>query len=672
MPVHRSSAKSSANALALGLLAAAALQAQPTVAPTREPVGPPEGDSIGGYDVTQAFELGYRARTVQGNEAKYASDVNFGNGIRLLSGSISVHSQEGRGRLFDEVVLSTQGLGNDPYQFATLRIQHNRFYRYNLLWRQNDYRNPGLIAPSGGHPRNTRRIWQDHEITLLPHSAVQLFGGIGQNTQTGPSLSSIQLFDSRGDEFPVFTNIDRRQREYRIGAQANLSRFRFLLMRGWQRYEEGSSSRNSVPAPGANANDVQILDRFTRQEPYRGETPFWRANLFADAGSWLAVQGRFSYAGGRRDFTLDESAFGTDRFSNARNRQVLVTGTGSRPVTTASFTVSLFPSSRVTLTNQTAFHQIRMNGDSGFTQLDNATQSLQLVNFEFLGIRTWVNTTEAQLRATRWLTVYGGYRASQRRIRSDQAFQFGNSTGRRSGEQDNTVHSSLAGLRLKPAQPLTITLDSEIARADRPFTPVAERNFHALGVRVQYSTPTLSLSAFSRVQYNTNSVSLSVHGARSRNYAVNGTWTPAEWFALDAGYGKIHLDTATGIVYFAAGELTPGSSIYISNVHTGHLTARLSLLGRADLYVGYSRVQDTGDGQSRAIAPVEAPPADAALRFWQVFPLAFESPQARLSIPITSRIRWNLGYQYYRYGEEFQASRNYRAHTGYSSVLWSF
>ena len=54
------------------------------------------------------------------------------------------------------------------------------------------------------------------------------------------------------------------------------------------------------------------------------------------------------------------------------------------------------------------------------------------------------------------------------------------------------------------------------------------------------------------------------------------------------------------------------------------------------------------------------------------------SPLGRLSVKITDRVRWNLGYQYYGYHEDFFTGQNflpdtgYRAVTGYTSVLWSF
>jgi hypothetical protein len=56
----------------------------------------------------------------------------------------------------------------------------------------------------------------------------------------------------------------------------------------------------------------------------------------------------------------------------------------------------------------------------------------------------------------------------------------------------------------------------------------------------------------------------------------------------------------------------------------------------------------------------------------QTFPLQFESPQARLSIRINRLIRWNAGYQYYGYREQFSALQNFRANTGYTSLAWAF
>src|ERR1700690_3884936 len=116
------SAKVTLRAGALPLLAAA-LSAQQPVAPTPDAVGGPRGENVAGYNIVNSFETGYRFSSIDGNLGEYRSDVNYGNGLRLLSSQLSVHSLDGKGGLFDEIVLTTLGLGNDPYQSAMLRVQ---------------------------------------------------------------------------------------------------------------------------------------------------------------------------------------------------------------------------------------------------------------------------------------------------------------------------------------------------------------------------------------------------------------------------------------------------------------------------------------------------------------------------------------------------------------------
>jgi hypothetical protein len=41
-------------------------------------------------------------------------------------------------------------------------------------------------------------------------------------------------------------------------------------------------------------------------------------------------------------------------------------------------------------------------------------------------------------------------------------------------------------------------------------------------------------------------------------------------------------------------------------------------------------------------------------------------------VRINRRIRWNAGYQYYRYAERMADYQNYRANTGYTSLSWMF
>src|SRR2546425_76700 len=201
-----------------------------------------------------------------------------------------MNSKEGHGGLFDEILLNTQGLGNDPYESASFRIQKNRLYRYDMLWRLNEYYNPALTISEGRHFRDTSRRMQDHDLILLPQSKVQFRFGYSRNNQDGPALSTVQLFDSRGDEFA-----------------------------------------------------------------------------------------RFTYVGARRDFVLLENAVGVQR--SAITRQTVIGGNATRPTTAGDLSLSLFPTDRLSVVNNTSVYNARIDGSSAFSEVNNAVASTQLLYF---------------------------------------------------------------------------------------------------------------------------------------------------------------------------------------------------------------------------------------------------------------------------------------------------
>ena len=660
------------------ILSCAALRGQPAVAPTPERVGAARGDNVDGYNIVNSFETGYRFHSTGGSMDKYRSDVNYGNGLRLLSSQLTVHSREGHGRFFDEIVLSTLGLGNDPYQSSILRIGKNRLFRYDMAWRLNNYVNPGLLAVNGvnlfgPHTTNTTRRLQDHDLTLLPQSKIKFLLGYSRNVQDGPALSTIQLFDARGDEFPLFSDVRRIRNEYRLGGEIEFMRTKFAWLRGWDNFKEDTSFASPSSNPGFNTRDQNVITSFRRVEPYHGNSPYWRLNLIRDSGGILSISGRFSYAAGRRDFVFDESALGTNRFGAEALRQVLLFGSARRPVTVANLTLTLFPGRRFSVTNHTAFHHSRMEGDATYRELNLFGPLPELVHLQFLGIRTISNQTEATWRPVDRVSFVTGYSYSTRRIRSIEHIDFDTPARPEQNEQENGVHAGLLGFRVRPVKPLLITIDGEIGRAGRPVFPLSERNYHTLGARAQYRTRSLTFGVAARSQYNFNSVSLAAHSSRARNYSADASWAPRNWFALDAGYSKLHLDTLSAIAYFASSQFVERDrSLYVSNLHAINVGSRFTVMRRADIFLGYHRVQDRGDGRRDPIFSPAAVTSLPALAAAQTFPLAYQSPLGRVSIRLHEKIRLNFGYQYYGYNERFASLFDYRAHTGYTSVLWSF
>jgi hypothetical protein len=272
----------------------------------------------------------------------------------------------------------------------------------------------------------------------------------------------------------------------------------------------------------------------------------------------------------------------------------------------------------------------------------------------------------------KWIGFFAGYDYSDRSIGSILTL------GAPLYEQTNILNAGVFGVRARPLPPLTILLSGEVGHANRPFSPKSDKNYQALNARVQYKKKSLMLSAYAQTNYNNDSISLTAYSSHARTYAANFSWAPLGWLSFNADYAKLHLDTLGGLSFFDSGELLQNQySLYISNLHTGNIGMRFALGKRADLYAGYSHIQDTGDGRNDPLGTgfgTTIPAFQAA----QTFPIKYLSPLARVSVQISNRIRWNVGYQYYGYHEDFFTtgdslpSNAYRATTAYSSVLWSF
>jgi hypothetical protein len=665
--------------LILFFLCLSVAEAQIPVAPSPESADSSSGETNGNYNIVNNSEVGYRFHTVGGNSNQYRSSVNYGNGVRVLGSSLAVNSVDGRGTLLDHMVLNTQGLGNDPYQSAQLRAERNALYRYDLGWRQNDYFNPGLLTAGGNsqHLIDTTYRMQDHNLTILPQSKFKFFFGHTGSAQLGPAFTTEQ---GRANAYQ-FLNVRRRWNEYRIGNEFRVLGIRVNWTRGWEDFKEDEGFA-PAPAgvPGLPATATANLLSLDKRAPYHGTSPYWRVGLFTGNGRF-DVNGRFTYTAGRRKFVFDETAVTTAVPGGAQTTtKVFTEGDAQRPVATGNLNIGFRPSSKLSLINSTAVYNARTQGDSAFT-LFSPGQPGTTFYYNYLGIRTLANDTVLNYQVSNAVGFYAGYQYSDRLINSVERTDLTELPAR----QTNILNSSNFGMRLRPWQPLTIQFGAEIGRANRPFTPVAPRHYHALNGRVQYRTRDLQVTAATKTDYNNNSVTLSSYSSRARRYAVDGSWTRLSWLALDAGYSKLHFDSVGGIAYRVGAPVAPNgtlitgeSSLYFSNLHTVYFAVRFALKKRAELYAGLTRVQDTGDGRNIAAGSGLGSPREV-FQVVQTFPLTFQSPMARVSVKINDHLRWNGGYQYYGHSQEFNPTLNnpnpnlgYRANTGYTSLSISF
>jgi hypothetical protein len=154
---------------------------------------------------------------------------------------------------------------------------------------------------------------------------------------------------------------------------------------------------------------------------------------------------------------------------------------------------------------------------------------------------------------------------------------------------------------------------------------------------------------------------------------VDGGWTPVAGVRLDAGYQFAHLDTLTGLAYFADFTLVEGErSYYLSRLHTLHAGAQVQVRKRVDFYAGVVRTEDRAATPRPQAGLLQTPGTLPLFAGAQVFPVSFLSPQARVSVVLRRNLRWNAGWQYYDYAERLLRLQDYAAHTGFVSLSYSF
>ncbi len=154
--------------------------------------------------------------------------------MRLFNYTLEMRSIDHRGLLFDNLSFSNFGYGGDPNDVSRLRIDKNKWYDFQLLFRRDknfwDYNlfanplNPATSKPAialvnSPNSLDLVRRMQDYNLTLLPQSRVRFRLGYSRNVNEGPGLES---YDS--GVLPLFTT-DYRTTEnaYRAGVD-----FRFL------------------------------------------------------------------------------------------------------------------------------------------------------------------------------------------------------------------------------------------------------------------------------------------------------------------------------------------------------------------------------------------------------------------------------------------------------------
>lgn len=149
------------------------------------------GEDAGNYTIISTLEFGYRGLRVDGDLNKYRSDLNYKAGPRLFDSSFFLRDKDGKGVLFDTLLVTSTGWGADPYGNMRISVEKPKWYRLEGTYRRfkyfrfvNNLANPNWVfSPAsfsvppnpvtGGHGYNTQTQLGDFDLTLLPKNAIR-------------------------------------------------------------------------------------------------------------------------------------------------------------------------------------------------------------------------------------------------------------------------------------------------------------------------------------------------------------------------------------------------------------------------------------------------------------------------------------------------------------------
>ena len=640
---------------------------------------PATSRELAGYSVSNSFEFGYRFANVGGSHDLYRASVNFGDGLRLFQGTLRVNSLDGKGGAIDKFSLRSSGAAGDPYQAHVISAEKNGLYQYDLQYRLVRYHNRLPSLWRGEHGLSVERAMQTHDITLFPGSNFEVLLGYDRNGRSGPGFASVGTTDNFGvldaqNYLRYQADLRQSNKQYRAGLNANFIGLALTAMHAVDLYEEEGRQIDESGLPSATSN-IQLVEDFSRSQPFHGRTPITTLALRTRRERVIGFNSRFVYASGTRNSALMDNISVPDSAATiAGFREAFVVGDASREQSSGETTILLLPTPRWTVTNTTAFHNTRIDGDASFVEIGFFRD--EYLRFSHLGIRRLSNASEVNYRALKEVSLYGAYRFSTRRTRSSDALRYPDfEFGRELEAVDNKLRSGAAGVRWLPGRNVRASFDFEVGRADRPLTPTSERRFHNQSARVRWRARDFTVSAYFKNRANDNPTELLAYSSKSRSQGVHASWLhPDTGVVLDAGYSLLEMDVSTGILdlFEFSGEPERLRSVYASSIHNLNFAIRATPAQRLTLHIAYNLTKDTGGGEfDLAFAERSAYSLEGAYLMTSL-PMSYHSPQARLSVAMRANLAWNFGWQYYGYAERIAGIRGFRSHVGYTSLTVGF
>ncbi len=647
----------------------------PTPSPT------PETDvMLGGYHVTSTTEFGWRWRSLDGNENKYRSDLNYKQGFRTFDTNLLLESESGKGKYFDSLLISNSGWGADPTGFTRVNMEKIGIYKFNANVRRITYFNNLSNHALGEHTQNTVHNFGDFDLTVLPQNEkFKINLGASFSKSTGPGVFTARAFS---DEFAVETNTRNRSDDFRIGIEGKLLGFDYGLTQGFRTFNDRSSYELAAPSLGNNTTNNARLATFSRSYPTEGHAYYTQFNAHRTFAKKLDVTIRLIYSSTNSRFSMLELITGRDNSNNFVDLdRFQIGGDAKRPQTRGDLGVTYMATNKFRISNTFSFDKFAVNGGEAFEEQlfrrnaagnPLATTLTRSAGYRVNDYLRYVNTLEGDYQFNNAVSFHIGYRYTHRKVdvtgfdRTLTSPPSGTNPTIINEEESNSTNTFLAGMKIKPVKNWVIFWDAERGTADNVFTRV--ENYHFTNFRAR------SRLTFNKVAFNASVITKNNENpsqptdiqplaydtiVKNRFYSGTVEWAPISELTISSGYTYHHLTSTTPIVLPVGGVYLLGFSQFYMRDSYAYFDVTAKPHKRVSLYASYRISKDKGQGD-RFSAIIQ--------NIITSYPMQFTTPEFRAAFRISRNVDWNVGYQYYDYKDVQTPGQNYRAHLPFTSL----
>ncbi|HEY0457903.1 MAG TPA: hypothetical protein VGC97_02055 [Pyrinomonadaceae bacterium] len=676
---------------ALTLLFAASGARAQTPASSPAPSGSTTSEPLilfGGYNVTSSVELGVRGTSIRGDENKYRSDFNYGNGFRLFDSSFLLENKDSKSRAIDSLLVTTSGWNADPSGYTRISAERDGFYRFDSNIRQVTYFNNLDNHARNGHIADFKHNFGDFDLTLYPNSdKFRLRLGMGYNDSEGTGSTTSRAYS---DEFSTPSRINSHATDLRAGVDTTLWGFNLSLSGGWRDFNDKTTYGFNVPNPGYNTTNTTVLFNFERQHPIEGNTGYGIFNVQRTFAKRLDFTARVSFAQTNRTFQFSELITGRDNSNNiVDSDRFFIQGESRRPEFRTDLGVTYAVTKNFRVSETFTYNIFHIDGGNAFNEAlftrtaAGGARAPVFTNtnyYRVTGFERYANLVEGDYQFGDRFGFHIGWRWTRRRVDMNgfnQSLPPATSTATGLGfeEVENQTNAFIGGFKAKPVRNWVIFGDMEYGDSDNAFTRLANYKVANFRIRSRLSVKqfVFSVSALSKDNENPSATIPNppsgyptgefIAHTKNRMFSAFVDWTPNGKYSVSGGYTFQHLTSGSDIV-INTGSLVRGFSQYFMRDHYAFFNFTAQPFKRFTFYAGYNHNKDDGQGDRISVLP----------NLITSYPFKLQIAESRLAYRFTRNIEWHVGYQYIGYNEALQplsttgSPQNYHAHLPYTSV----